>query len=164
MKGKESSEGMRRSWSVRRKKNKNIRERQRQRRRKNMCMALSDDVFELLLSFSKSRVSCVCPKIFSSYACFSHACHRCRNRRRRRRCSSFASRSSFCTKRIRKRKKDMEGKKYHENIQRFSKQIYVLRHVFNCLKCTFHLYSVSVSSTCIYNTMKMKRVKWCKSV
>lgn len=37
-------------------------------------------------------------------------------------------------------KRGKEKKIQHENIQQFSKQIYVLRHVFNCLKCTFHLH------------------------
>lgn len=111
---------------------------------KNVCMVLSDDVFEPLLSFSKSRVSCICPKIFSSYACFYSCCHRCRSRRRY---SIFTSRSTIHTQRIWRRKKKWN----HENIHAILNKIYVLRHVFNCLKCTFHL--DLVSSTYLHFTI-----------
>lgn len=130
-----------------------------------MCTALSDDVFELLLSFSKHFVSYVCPQIFLSYAHFYFYFP----------CLSSSSASLFSTTTTmspllhhvhwfvqdnnnQKKKKKAEAEQENgKKSQAILNEIYVLRHAVNCLKYAFNPCSVlSYEHLCASNGL----LKW----
>lgn len=128
-----------------------------------MCMALSDDVFELLLSFSNFVCLVYAQRYFHLIFVFpmsvigvvtdrdddddndddTPVLHHVR-RSRAKRVEKWEREMGEGKIRVKKKRRSTK------NIQRFSKQIYVLRHAFNCFKCTFHRYTYGVCTSSTY--------------